>query len=245
MKLLWNLLAAVLLINVLALGGVCAWMYASGRIDADRLRQARSLFAPTIAQAQRQEALAEQQAQEQREAQLQVARLQDVADGPVSVATRLATDQQEQEVAMQKIAWLRRTVQNLTARLESDKRRLEEMKADLEKTHQSFERSAAARAQQQHNEDFQAAVRMYEQLQAGQAKSMFLELISQGREQEVINYLASMQQRKAAAVLREFKTEAEIVLATNLLQQLAERGVQPVTLGDEQDAAEANVGGAT
>jgi hypothetical protein len=43
-----------------------------------------------------------------------------------------------------------------------------------------------------------------------------------------VDYLAAMQMRKAAGVLKEFKTPQEVAQASELLELLRRRGVDPI-----------------
>ena len=90
---------------------------------------------------------------------------------------------------------------------------------------QSFEQAVSREAKLKEDKDFQQTVKMYQQLKAKQVKQIFQQLLAQGMTGQVVEYLAAMQIRKAAAVIREFKSPNEVVQAANLLQSLRERGL--------------------
>ncbi len=70
---------------------------------------------------------------------------------------------------------------------------------------------------------------MLEQLKAKQAKSMMQQMIAAGQTEEVVDLLTAMNLRKAGSILREFKSEAEIAQANELLKHLRGRGVDLMT----------------
>ncbi|NJL32148.1 MAG: hypothetical protein HC898_11290 [Phycisphaerales bacterium] len=65
---------------------------------------------------------------------------------------------------------------------------------------------------------FKLALQMYEQVRPKQGKQMMQELIVKGQMDQVVEYMAAMQLRKAAAILKEFKTPPEVAMATELVQ---------------------------
>ena len=90
---------------------------------------------------------------------------------------------------------------------------------------EKFKDAVAKETQLKDDQDFQQTVQVYQQLKAKQVKQIFQQLLSQDMADHVVEYLAAMQVRKAAAVIREFKSPAEVVQAADLLQSLRERGL--------------------
>ena len=78
------------------------------------------------------------------------------------------------------------------------------------------------------DEDFKRAVKTLEQLPARQAKDVVQQMLGQGKLDQAVDYLAAMQLRKSAGVLKAFKSEAEVVQVTRLIEQLRLRGVDPM-----------------
>lgn len=229
MKTLWNVFCVMLVLHLLVTVAGIGWLWKEGRLNRERIHRVAAMFKTTIEEEKLAAAAVEAAAAEQKQAQLELVRLEQVSRGPTTVADRLSANQEVDEVSLQKITWLRRAVGDLTTRLESDKQQLQKLKGDLDKERAEFEKKSQARAQVVQDEDFQMAVKFYEQLKPKQTKVMFQEMMSQGRRQQVIDYLASMQLRKAAAVLSEFKEGADVLQATDLLQGLRERGIDPMT----------------
>jgi colicin import membrane protein len=221
-------LIGVLLINVLALGGLVGWLAATGRLSQDRVERVIELFEPTVAEAERQREEARQQAEAEREKAERAARLEQVKDGPDTLQDRLARAQREDEMARHRLKRFEAESENLRQQMERAKQRLEEQKAELEAKREQFEQFVEERTERMQEEDFQKTVQMYENLRPEQAKQMFQELLNEGKEEEVVDYLAAMQLRRAAKILERFEGPNEIQQATGLLERLRERGVQPL-----------------
>jgi len=225
MRSFWTVISVVLLINVLALAGFGVWLYADGRIDEDRLERVVDMFSMKVAD----EAAVKEQddikKNREAEAAREAARLERVADGPAQLAQQIVEDQEKDEIALQRMERLKRDIQDLQRTNDMARRLLAEERAKLHTDRKAFEDALAAAKKKHEDEDFKQAVKMYEQLRAKQSKEMFQQLMAQQKTDQVLEYLAAMQLRKAAAVLKEFKTTPEIAQATELVQRLRERGV--------------------
>lgn len=229
MRSLWKAFVGLLLVHVIAVAAFIAWLSASGRLDRERLTKTRDIFKLTLEDEKK---LAEERAKLEAEELAKAeaaARLEALGDGPVTLAQRLREKQSADDVAIQRVERMQRDIANLRAQLENAKSLLAKQQQELDAKRKAFDEEVAQRQKIQADEDFLQAVSMYEQLKPRQAKDMFLELLKQNKEQEVINYLAAMQLRKAANVLKEFKTPEETAQATKLVQRLRERGVDPIT----------------
>jgi hypothetical protein len=239
MRSLWTVLSIVLVINLFAAAGFLGWLYADGRLNRERANQVVELFSVKVADeavAKEQEAIKKKrEADEAREA----ARLERVADGPAQLAHQIAEDQERDEIALQRLERLKRDIQDLQRTNEVARRLLAEERAKLDIERKAFADALAGAKKKSDDEDFKQAVKMYEQLKAKQAKEMFQALMVQKKTDQVLDYLAAMQIRKAAAVLKEFKTTAEVAQATELVQRLRERGIniapQPQARGPSGD----------
>jgi hypothetical protein len=75
------------------------------------------------------------------------------------------------------------------------------------------------------------AVRQYEQVPPKQGKRMIMELVVMGQVEQAVAYLDAMNVRAAGKILKEFKTDEEIKLATELLEKLRTFGSKPSEQG--------------
>ncbi len=225
MKAIWTIIMTLLVINALAILGVVGWLYQDGRLNQGRIDKVRDIFELTIEEETLEKQQAQELAEKTRQQALEVARLESVSDGPVTLADRLVAEQQGDELAIQRVERLGREIQDLRRQLRLAKQLLTKQEEELATQRQAFEQAIEKQIKLQENQDFQQAVRMYQQVKPKQAKQMFQRLIQQGKQSQVVEYLAAMQLRKAAGVLKQFKSPQEIAQATDLLQQLRERGI--------------------
>lgn len=225
MRTLWTVLTLVLVLNVLAMAVGAGWLYSSGRLNRERLRRAVEVFSLTIEDERTQTEQARQLAEQSEAKSIEAARLAKVGDGPVSIADRLASDVNDNEVARQRIERLDRERDDLLRQMAAAKEWIAKQQADIESQRKIMEQARDRDRQIREDENFKQAVKMYEQTRPAQAKQMFQQLMSEGRTDQVVEYLVAMQLRKSGNVLKEFKTPDEIVQATDLIQRLRQRGV--------------------
>jgi len=230
-KALWTVISVVLLINVLLLAAGVGWLHRTGRLGQQRVDRVREMFSKTI-KAEEQEVLKAKELEEQTRKQAQeIARLESVSDGPVTLIDRLQAEQRGDELAAQRVARLRRDISDMRRQLRLAKRLLAEKHETLKTERRAFEEAVERQLKLREDEDFQQTVRMYQGLKAKQAKQMFQRLIGQGKIGQVVEYLSAMQMRKATAVLKQFKSPEEVKQATDLLQKLRERGIELIQDG--------------
>jgi len=226
MKVLWNSVAAMLLLDAVLVAGGAVYLQATDRLDGQRVRDAIDIFKPTIAEQQameQQAAVLAEQAEQQRQ---QLAHLEAVAQGPVTTRDRLTERQVGDELAAMNIDRLKEDTRAIQRQVELEQRKLTEQKARLDAERASFEQQVREYEQQRTDADFQLAVQLYEKLPAKQVKQIFLTLIDDGQPERVVGYLAAMQLRSAARVLKEFKAGSEIDVAADLIERLRARGIE-------------------
>ncbi len=224
MKAFWNALAIVLLLNALGLLALLAYLHSDGRLSTQRLRDATAVFALTLDQQEQQERAARQQAALEAEQALRREHVRRVAEGPVSTRDQIERDHKDEETALLQVQRMREEIRALQRQLEMARQAVARQEADHAAQKVAWEQSIAEELQRREDADFRTTVALYQQIKPKQARDMFLQLIAEGRSRQVVEYLAAMQQRKAAAILREFKAPEEIPVAADLLEQLRRRG---------------------
>lgn len=225
MKSLWNALAIVLVINLLLVVGGVGYLYLGGRLSGDRARQAAAIFAPTLEEEQQMARRVADQAALDAERAKREAHRRKVADGPVSTREKIDRDVEAEEIALLQVQRLREEIRALQRQLDLARQSIARQKAEHDAERVAWEASIADELARRTDADFQKTVALYQQLKPKQAKDMFMELIGDGQGDQVVEYLAAMQQRKAAGVLKEFKSPEELAVASRLLERLRERGV--------------------
>ncbi|MEX0887706.1 MAG: hypothetical protein WD009_14845 [Phycisphaeraceae bacterium] len=219
----------LIVVHLLAGGAFLAWLGATDRLTVDRVRRVVDMFTMTIEEEQ--QALADAQGEQaQREAQAgEQAYLERVSDGPRTLRDRLDVAQRVDELGQHRVERVQRETADLRRQIERAQGLLARERADLAAEREAFAQALEREQRLREDEDFQQAVRMYEQLRPDQTKQMFQSLMDQGQTQQVVDYLAAMQLRLAGRVLQQFQdTPQEIEQATELIERLRRRGVDPL-----------------
>lgn len=228
----------LLALHFVALGGVVGWLGATDRLSEERARRVVEMFELTVAEQEQREAEREREEEAEREKAREAARLEAVAEGPQTLQDRLAAEQRADALAMHRVERLQRETEDLRQQIERAKKLISDQQDALKAEREQFQQQVEAHNERRSSEDFQQTVQMYEQLRADQAKRMFQELLADGEQELVVDYLAAMQLRKASKVLKAFQTDEEIEQATALLERLRKRGVYPLGKPSPQGGGE-------
>lgn len=220
MKTAWNIIAIVALLNLLVLLGFVGWMYQSGRLNEERYRAAVAMFSPTLDEEIKAKDEERKKEEVLRVEQEKVAHLKRVEQGPVTLLDRLSADQQIDELAMHKLARLQSEIIDLRRGLDSQNRQLAMERQKLTDDRKAYADYLSKRKAMLESEDFRRVIDTLEQLKAPHAKQMMQELAANGGVDQVVEYLAAMDLRKRASLLREFKTPREVSNATMLLEKM-------------------------
>ena len=227
MKMLLSMFLILLLVHLLAAVGFVAWLGASDRLNSQRVQEAVDLFRPTIAQQEQSEADAQLAAEKAAEARDQLILLNQTALGPKSIEDRLTENFEADEFDLHRLERLNAETEAIRRRLEQDKSLIAKQVAELEAKQAAFDELVRQRTEAMADEDFNRAVKTLEQLPAKQAAEMAKQYVAQGKTDEVVDYLAAMQLRKSAGILKSLKAPDEVALAAQLLEQLRLRGQDP------------------
>ncbi|MDH3585135.1 MAG: hypothetical protein OER86_13070 [Phycisphaerae bacterium] len=223
MKMLWQVISILAVLHILALVGLGGFLVASGRVDRARLVEAVGLFKPTLEEAK----LAGETAAEVGVAATgQIERLKavEMADAPQSAATVLAADRMRNEILLRQLERTRQEIKGLQDNLRLQQERLEKRHKKIVRDETDVKDRLNAIRGQLDEEGFQRAVTLYESLPPRQSKDHFLALMRQQKPEQIIAYLEAMEPRKAAAVLKEFKSDEEVAAAVELTERLRSRG---------------------
>ncbi len=223
MKALGTALLLVLLINLLAVGGFVGWLVASDRVDRERVEAAVALFTPTLTESQQSEAESQAMAEQVAAEQTRLTRLAEVAAGPRSLDQRLLANKATDDYVRELLNRLSAENAAIRSRLEQDRRLLEERHEELTQRETLFDDRVETRLGRMRDEDFTKAVAAFEQLKPKQGKAALEALLNSGQRDEAIDYLATMQGRKSAAILREYKDPQEAGRVAELIEALRRR----------------------
>ncbi|MEM9420508.1 MAG: hypothetical protein AAGA25_15870, partial [Planctomycetota bacterium] len=194
-------------------------------------------FKPTIAEVDQLKAEAEAAEADAAAARDQLMRLESVAKGPQTLEDRLAENFEADEFDLHRLERLGAETEAIRRRLDQDKALIAGEWAKLQADKAIFEEMVKVRTASMRDEDFDRAVKTLEQLPPKQAKGVVQKYIADGQMAEVVDYLAAMQLRKSAGILKAFKSEEDIPQAAEILERLRTRGKDPF--------GQANTGGTT
>ncbi|MEM1211529.1 MAG: hypothetical protein AAGI68_04445 [Planctomycetota bacterium] len=217
----------VILINLAAAGAGVAWLYASGRLDQARLDRLIDLFTPTVAEEQAQLAAAEQAEQEVAEQAARLERLAAVATGPISVDQRLAANAAADDYTRELLGRLQTDIKSIQDRVAQDRRLLQAERDELDQREAAFEEFMRQRTEQLQDEDFKQAVKALSELKPAQARDTIDALIARGQQDQAVEYLAAMNSRKAAGILRQYQDPADAGQLADLIEALRQRTLTP------------------
>lgn len=238
--------------HLLAVAGFAGWLFATGRIDAERLSQLRALFEKpvSVAAAER----AEQESKLAAEA-ADADAMRRLRELPLASAERADTGSRASERIDVGLRAFEDTTRRLRDELQKDNGTLEQRIQAFEKRQKDWEQSIAADKRRATDEQFRKAVKNLESLPPKQAREVVLELVRSNRMDTAVGYLDAMSSSKASNLLKSFKSEDETKVATELLERLrmlglesearAERtnGAKPADQPAESARTEANASG--
>lgn len=220
MKRIWMIVSALALANVLALAGVVAWLQTSGRLNRERVDAVRQIFAVTLEQ----EKTAESQIiADQSKAAAEAAAEQRAAVPPETAAAQIAEKQLQAEKELQIVLRRQQELENLRSFLLKQLADLDRREQALEQARAAFAAEQARAAEQASSEQFKTALATLEAQRPRDAKAMLQALISDHQTEQVIAYLAEMDESKRGKIVAEFVKD-EPSLAADLLERLRTRG---------------------
>jgi len=223
MRTLFTAFTLVLVINTLALGALAGWLGTTGRLNKDRLRDAVAVFNHTIDEEAK---LADEAEQAELDAQAlteRVLRMEQVAGGPVTPEARLQSIQVVDEKQRALLERQKVEAQALRRQLDSQQRLIEQRIAELDAKQQAFDTAIATKIEKMQDADFKEAIAMLEGIPPKQAKQVIQQWLTGGAQEQVVDYLSAMEERKAAKVLKEFKLPNEVAQVATLIEQLRQR----------------------
>lgn len=213
MKTLWQAISIVAVIHVVVLAALLAWLWMSGRIEPDRLRAVQAvLTAPDL------EGIwppAPRPPTTDTEARGQVATSSSSVEALVEQAD---LERREQRTRRR----LEEEKQIMLAELVAESERVEAERRRFEERRQAWEERLAADLDRRRDEQFRKTVRLLDGLPPKQAKQHLAALVLSGDAGTAAAYLDAMQVRQAQKTLAEFKSAAELELASELLALVRE-----------------------
>lgn len=222
---IWLVLSLMSIMNIVAILVLAGWLQATNRLSGERLQEVRSIFARSVAQ---QEYDDDQDAKEAaRQAEIDEAEAR-VGTTPLSSEQRLSIVSEYEKVRRAELERMQEETRRLRQTLAAERDDLEWEKVKFNERKSAFEEMRAEIIRREDDEQFAKSVAMYETIKANQSAEMMMELVNQGKTDEVVAYLDAMKPRSAAKVIAEVQ-KAETQLAAELLERLKVYGLIPST----------------
>jgi flagellar basal body-associated protein FliL len=224
MKTIWLMISVLAVANILALVGFVAWLSMTNRLSSERIDRVRLVFASTLEQ----QAAAEADAQAEAEAETADAEARaKLAVPPETAASRIAKQEQAEEVRLQHILRQQRELEDLRRTLERDRTRLADEEARLVQAQKDFEAYRLHIAEIEGADQFKKALTTLESQKPADARAILQSMIDEQETEQVVSYLGAMEDRIRGKVLAEF-AKGDAALAADLLERLRTRGVVPL-----------------
>jgi hypothetical protein len=221
MRSIWTIVATLAIANLLAIAGVLAWLGTSDRLSGARIQQIRDVLRVPLAE-ERARAAAEQAAAEQRDRE--AAEAQRLAQPPESAATRIARQEEAEQVHLQRVLRREQEQKALRDSLDRDRALLEEQRRAFAAEKKAFEDYRRRLADTEGQEQFRRALVTLEGQKPRDAKEVLHALIRESRTEQAVSYLSAMDDRVRSKVIAEFVKD-DGALAADLLERLRTRGV--------------------
>lgn len=220
MKSLWTIIAVMALINVLAVGALVGWLHTSGRLNRERVQAVRKVFTTTVSEELHQLAAAEAAAEQLIKDKAAQAKL---AEPPKTAGDQIADQQFRAEQREQLIQRQRQELESLRSALLVQVARLQERENKLAADRAAFADERRRIAETEGARQFREALATLEGQKARDAKMVLDALLQAQQVDQVVAYLARMEEGKRTKVMAEFVKDDPSV-AADLLERLRTRG---------------------
>ena len=234
MNTILKLILVMAIAHLIGAIGFVLWLFASGRVDAERLGRVRDIFTSTISEENRARQEAEEAAALQAADEDMVRKLKEL---PLASADRTDTDARTSERIELGLRTFEDDTRRLRDELKKDGDTLDQRIKAFEQRKSDWEKSIAADKQRVTDEQFRKAVKTLESVPPKQARDMILELVRSNRMPTAVAYLDAMSSSKASNLLKSFKGEDETKVATELLERLRMLGLESEARAERTNGA--------
>ncbi len=230
MKKLTKALLIVAVLNLLAVLAGAGWLFSSGRVNKDRINNMTQLFDVPVAieeatlraeQAEIDKALAEQETP--------------IPELALNAQERNLVRVEMTQVDRQRFDRMKRDVENLQTALRVERDNLLRARNDLTAEQEKFDEMRARLAELEGGQQFAKSLATLSGMKAKDAKAVLSALLVEAKDEEVVSYLSSMDDRIRTQIMSEFIKAGEEQLAANLLESIRLRGLESTTLSETNE----------
>lgn len=234
MNTLLRLVIVLAVAHLLALAGFVVWLFASGRIDGERLSRVRDIFAVPIAKERSMRADDESRLAS---AATEASEMQRLRELPFASAERSDKGSRSTDRIDLGLRAFEDKTRRLREELRKDGATLEQRIQAFEQRQKEWENSIAADKRRVTDEQFRKAVKSLESLPPKQARDLILELVNSSRMDTAVAYLDAMSSSKASNLLKSFKGDEETKVAAELLERLRMLGLESEARAERNNGA--------
>jgi flagellar motility protein MotE (MotC chaperone) len=224
MKHLWSAISFLAVVHLLAMAMFVGWLWQSNRLSRQRVDDLKALFAPTLEEEQ---AARDAQAEVDEQARLDAAEQARADNPPGSSADMITQVNLIEETQSQALQRLQEEVNAHQRMLRQRAQALDARETALDARDTAWREANQAQLARATDEQFQKTVALYSTVPAKQAKQMLLMLVAGNGMDQAVAYVNAMNPRTAAKIIKELKSEPEVQLATQLLENLRTFGLPP------------------
>ena len=237
MKIAWNMISFLAVVNLLALSMFIAWMWHTERLDAQRVEELRAMLAMTIPEA---EAAAARAAEDEALAAQQQAEAARRETPGVPAANRIRDLTSARKVEQRSVRRIDDVKALLSRQMGLQEAEIEEQRSALEAQRQALVGGLGSESERRAEDQLKKVVKLLESLPPKQTKKEIVELVTSGKKDQAVLYLDAMSTRARGKVFAEFKTDQEIKLAAELLERIRTLGQPDGQAGAETDSSNAD-----
>lgn len=223
MKRIWMIVSTLAIANVIAVGGLLVWLQTTDRLSKQRIQTIRAMLSVTREQEEQARIAAEAEVAEAKKKAAEEARK---AIPPETAAERIAEKQLESEKQLQSVLRQRQELENLRNGLLRQLSDLERREKALADARAAFESERQRIAEMEGTKQFKIALSALENQRPKDAKAVLQAMIEARDVDQVVGYLAKMDESKRSKVLAEF-VKGDPAVAADLLERLRTRGLAP------------------
>lgn len=225
MKTLLRTVSIMAILNLLAILGFVGWMASKGRLEKQRILEATAIFTETP-----QERTAREDAERKA---IEAAN----APPPVPEGDIQTTDRRNEArvevtaVDRERLERLQREVRDLQAQLRQQRQMLDNERQQFEQDKANFQAMRQRLSEIEGADAFQKALEVLTGMKPSDIRPVLTTLMDEGKNDEVVAYLAAFDDRLRAKVVTEFVKNGETQVAAGLLESLRTRGLEPADPG--------------
>jgi len=211
LKQAYNLIAIVAIVHLLMLIGLVGFLAGTGKLNAESLDRIAAVLrgeepVPAVGQEQHPVSPTATSAP---------------ASQPTTIGTPATLTLEEQQAKLAVLERQERLVKDLFVRLQDAQLKLIKERRDLQRQQETFRKQVQQQRQAAMDESFAKALALYGKLSPKQAKDNFMQLDVDS----AVRYLSQMPERKAANILKQFKSTEEQVRLRQIMERLSTRGL--------------------